>query len=136
MVCCRVRLIYSNRTVIHPPTLRQLAHEPMTRKYSGHRMVIISNAVAILSFRLDRKNLQTDTQVWENVNHREPRVPRARPHPITTVAPTTCHDFEWMSKLCAITLPNASVPSCPSPSFSTQLRAPAVGMAPAPRPTE
>ena len=43
--------------------------------------------------------------------------------------------LEWMSKLCAIALPNSKVPTCPKPSFSTQLSAPAVGMAPAPKPT-
>ena len=46
------------------------------------------------------------------------------------------HDLEYMSKLCAMALPNASVPSCPIPSFSTQFMAPAAGMAPAPKPTE
>jgi hypothetical protein len=40
------------------------------------------------------------------------------------------------SKLWAMVLPNSSVPIWPSPSLSTQLSAPAVGTAPAPRPTE
>jgi hypothetical protein len=42
----------------------------------------------------------------------------------------------WMSKLWAMALPNRSVPICPRPSFKTQFKAPAVGMAPAPKPTE
>lgn len=46
------------------------------------------------------------------------------------------HVLLWMSKLCAMALPNSSVPIWPRPSLSTQLRAPAVGMAPAPNPTE
>ena len=141
-------------------TLMLLAAEPIARKYSGNTMVIISRAVAIFSLTMLRKYPEGkcfgDTSYQpledlqdlegENVCDIQSRMGGASGLGISpwrwawldgpgTEAGSDSHDFEWMSKLCAMALPNASVPSWPMPSLSTQLIAPAAGMAPAPRPT-